>query len=170
MVDEVKKAIEFGYKVKKVHEIWQYRITCYDRETKKSGLFHEYVNKFFKQKVKCSGFPAACVTDDDKQTYVNQLYRDEGIQLQVEEICDNAGARSVAKLCCNSLWGKMAQRENMGTTELITEPVKFFNLLADPEIDVTAFLPVNDYVLYVRWCCRNEAAQNSSNTNVVLAA
>ena len=170
VVDEVKKAVEYGYKVKKVHEIWQYEITQYDKATKRGGLFRDYIDEFFKQKVMCSGFPAGCVTDQDKEAYVQELRRDEGIELTVQEICDNAGARSVAKLCCNSMWGKMAQRENMGTTEVITEPEKFFNLLAGPEIEITAFLPVSDQVLYVRWCYRNEAVQGSLNTNVVVAA
>lgn len=170
VVDEVRKAIEFGYKITQVHEIWQYEITQYNKVTQQGGLFHEYIDQFFKEKVKCSGFPADCLTEDDKEAFVQRLRADEGIDLRVDEICDNAGARSVAKLCCNSLWGKMAQRENMGTTEIITDPEKFFNLLADPEVEVTAFLPVNDDTLYVRWCCKDEAVQCSSNTNVVVAA
>lgn len=110
------------------------------------------------------------VTDDDKETYVQQLCRDEGIELSVDEICDNAGARFVTKLCCNSMWGKLAHRENMGSIENVTELEKFFNLLADLEIRVTAFLPVNDDFVYVRWCCRDDAMQCSSNTNVAVAA
>ena len=170
VVDEVKKAVEFGYRVIRVHEIWQYKITCYDKVLKKGGLFHEYIDEFFKQKVMCSGFPSDCVSDEDKKAYVQRLCTDEGIEMRVEDICDSARARSVAKLCCNSMWGKMAQRENMGTSEIVTEPDKFFKLLADPEIEVTGFLPVNDEVLYVRWCCTDEVARSSSNTNVVMAA
>ena len=64
----------------------------------------------------------------------------------------------------------MAQRENVGTNQMVTEPKKLFMLLADPKIEVSAFVPVNDDILYVRWRCNNEAVQSSSNTNVVVAA
>lgn len=55
-----------------------------------------------------SGFPADGVTEDDKTAYVQQLQRDERIELQIEEICNNAGAHSVAKLRCNTMWAKRA--------------------------------------------------------------
>ena len=74
-----------------VHEIWQYKITCYDRELKLGGIFSEYINEFFKQKVMYSGFPSDCVTNDDKMTYVQRLSADEGIELKVEKIFDNPG-------------------------------------------------------------------------------
>ena len=49
---EVCIAVDIGYKVLKVFEIWQYETTEYDQVTGKGGLFAEYINKFF-AKTRC---------------------------------------------------------------------------------------------------------------------
>ena len=40
--------------------------------------------------------------------------------------------RAIAKIMLNSLWGKLAQRENMTKAEYISEPSKFFDLVTNP--------------------------------------
>lgn len=167
--DELKTAVEFGYIVKKVYEIWHYKITQYDEATKTGGLFAQYVNQFFKFKTLASGYPADCNTEEERDRYVEKLSREEGIELRKEDIEDNPGKRSVSKLCLNSLWGKLAQRENQKTTEIVTEPERFFELLANPEVEVSSWLPVNDEVLYVGWTYRREAYTGGDMTNVVIA-
>jgi hypothetical protein len=44
VVDEVRKAIEVGYILMNVFEFWEYKITCFDRDTNSGGLFAECVN------------------------------------------------------------------------------------------------------------------------------
>ena len=78
-----------------------------------------------------------------------ELERTEGIRLNKDNIAFNAGLRSVAKLCLNSLWGKLGQKENMGKTEIVTEAKRLVDLLSSPEVEVTGVLPVNDETLYV---------------------
>ena len=73
----------------------------------------------------------------------------EGIILNKDAIQHNAGLRSVAKLCLNSLWGKFGQRENMTQTEVVTKPERLTELLTYPEINVNGIIPVNDETLYV---------------------
>ena len=59
----------------------------------------------FKTKQEASGYPPDCVTDEQKQRYVEGYERHEGIQLNPEKIEYNPGLRYLAKLVLNSLWG-----------------------------------------------------------------
>ena len=107
------------------------------------------MDQFFKFKTLASGFPADCSSEEEKYRYVEKLSREEGIALRKEDVEDNSDKRLVSKLCLNSLWGELAQRENQKTTEIATEPGRFFELLANPEVEVSSWLPVNGDVLYV---------------------
>ena len=92
------KAVEKGYKILKIHEVWHF-------PTHTDELFKEYVNTFLKIKQEASGYPKECVTDEQKQRYVDEYYEHEGIRLDPKEIKYNPGLRSLAKLMLNSLWG-----------------------------------------------------------------
>jgi hypothetical protein len=35
IVDELQKAVEFGYVVKDVFEFWEYNVTCFDKGSKR---------------------------------------------------------------------------------------------------------------------------------------
>ena len=93
---ELMKAIEKGYQILKIHEVWHFPV-----HTVK--LFKEYVNTFLKIKQEASGYPKDCVTEEQKQAYIGQYYEHEGIRLDPEKI----ELRSLAKLMLNSLWGML---------------------------------------------------------------
>ena len=97
---ELMKAIEKGYQVLKIHEIWHF-------PTHTDELFKEYVNTFLKIKQEASSYPKDCVTHEQKQAYINEYYEQEGIRLDLEKIAYNPGLRSLAKLMLNSLWGML---------------------------------------------------------------
>ena len=94
------KAIEKGYVVLNLHEVWHWEETS-------DELFKEYVNTFLKIKQEASGYPSDCVTDEQKQRYIDLYYEREGIRLDPNEIDYNPGLRYLAKLMLNSLWGKL---------------------------------------------------------------
>ena len=68
-------------------------------------LFKDYVDTFLKIKQEASGYPKHCVTDEQKQHYINQYYEHEGIHLDPNKIEYNPGLRALAKFALNSLWG-----------------------------------------------------------------
>ena len=80
-----------------IEEVWHY-------ETRKSGLFAEYIDTFLKLKTEASGWPDDVITDMQKDAYIRDFYQHEGILLEKEKIIKNPGLRSLAKLCLNSLW------------------------------------------------------------------
>ena len=58
-------------------------------------------------KQEASGYPKECVTDEQKQRYIDEYYEHEGIRLDPNKIEYNPGLRSLAKLMLNSLWGML---------------------------------------------------------------
>ena len=168
--EELKKAVEFGYEVKKIYEIYQYKMSQFNQTTNEGGLFSGYIDKFFIQKTEASGYPSDCVTEEEKKRYIDDLKAYEGISLDSNKIKFNPGLRSVAKLCLNSLWGKFGQRENMRKTEIVTDPARLLELLTRYDIEVNGILPVNDDTLYVNWSSSDDACAASPLTNVVVAA
>ena len=97
---ELMKAIEKGYEVLKIHEVWHF-------SEHTDELFKEYVNTFLKIKQEASGYPKECVTDEQKERYIDEYYEHEGIRLDPNKIKYNPGLRSLAKLMLNSLWGML---------------------------------------------------------------
>ena len=89
-----------NYGLLNIHEVWHWEETT-------DELFKEYVNMFLKIKQEASGYPKDCVTDEQKQRYVEEYYQHEGIRLDPKEIKYNPGLRYLAKLVLNSLWGKL---------------------------------------------------------------
>ena len=97
---ELMKAIEKGYQILKIHEVWHF-------PEHTDELFKEYVDTFLKIKQEASGYPKECVTDEQKQHHIDEYYEHEGIRLDPEKIEHNSGLRSLAKLMLNSLWGML---------------------------------------------------------------
>ena len=95
---ELMKAIQKGYEVLEIHEVWHWEETS-------NQLFSPYVNLFLKTKQEASGYPKHCVTDEQKQRYIDEYYEHEGIRLDPNKIKYNSGLRFLAKLMLNSLWG-----------------------------------------------------------------
>ena len=97
---ELMKAIEKGYEVLEIHEVWHWEETT-------DELFKDYVDTYLKIKQEASGYPKHCVTDEQKQRYIDEYYEHEGIRLDPNKIEYNSGLRALAKLALNSLWGRL---------------------------------------------------------------
>ena len=62
---ELMKAIEKGYQVLEIHEVWHWEETT-------NQLFSPYVNLYLKRKQEASGYPKHCVTDEQKQRCIDE--------------------------------------------------------------------------------------------------
>ena len=156
---ELLRAIEIGYEIKKI-----YKVLYFDRS---DDLFKGYVRNFLKIKAECSGYDG-----DDIDEYIQRYYDACGVLLEKEKIKANKGKKLLAKILLNSLWGKFGQKDNMPTTEYITDSSKWFRMLRDNNagkitLQNENLIDVNTmYVQYVS----NETAKSSLNTtNVALA-
>ena len=53
-----------------------------------------------------SGWPSNCVTEEDKNRYIENYYEKEGILLDKNKIEKNPGLRAISKNYLNSIYGK----------------------------------------------------------------
>ncbi|XP_030761194.1 uncharacterized protein LOC115886248 [Sitophilus oryzae] len=170
VIDEVVKALEKGYQVLDIQEVWKYQITQYNPETKQGGLFNGYISKFLKIKQESSGWPSYCTTPESKDQYVREYLAREGVTLDPEKVSVNPGLRQLGKAVITSFWGKLGQRENQGKTAIVNKPEALFSMLTNPATDVNSILPVNDDTLLVNWSFKDEAYDILPTVNVCLAA
>ena len=91
---ELQKAVEVGYRIIKIHEVWHF-----PEDQRKEGLFTPYVNTWLKHKTEASGWPDHCDTQEKKDQFVKDFEAREGIKL--ENIEKNPGRKQLAKLMLN---------------------------------------------------------------------
>ena len=65
VMDELQKALEKGYVVQRIYEVWHFDAAeKYDSKTKTGGIFTDYVNTFLKIKQEASGWPEWCQSEN----------------------------------------------------------------------------------------------------------
>nr|XP_022305881.1 uncharacterized protein LOC111112600 [Crassostrea virginica] len=170
---EIEKALECGYQILKIYEVYHWDETSqYDVERGSGGIFGEYINLFLKIKQEASGWPAWVHTVDDAASYLEEYALREGIQLDRENITKNPALRSIAQLLLNSFWGKFGQRHNMSQTSFFhdREADRFFQLLSDPAKDVKNFHIASSEVIQVEWQQKGMTTRENYQTNVFIAS
>ena len=55
VIDEVRLAVQKGYEVVEIFELYEYEVTRYDPQTGQGGLFVAYILTFLKLKAETSG-------------------------------------------------------------------------------------------------------------------
>ena len=95
--------------------------------------------------------------------------RKESLDIDIEKFEFNAGLKSIAKLCLNSLWGKFAQRSNMSQTKYVTEVFEFYEILLDDKLDNKNFQFINDEMVQMTYNFKDQFVDNSKNTNIYIA-
>jgi len=77
-----------------------------------------------------------------------QFHQGEGIRLDRDSISYNAAKRGLAKLCLNSMWGKLTERSNRTQTLLISQPAELYRFLVTPGVEVQNMF-ANDDVVWI---------------------
>jgi hypothetical protein len=150
VVDEKRLAVQKGYQVLEVQEMYEYQVTQYEKQTGQGALFVQYINTFLKMKREASGYPNWVRSPEDEDRYIRSFYESDGIQLDKDAICTNAAKRALAKLCLNTLWGKFTERNNRTQSKMISDPQELYRFLTTPGIEFTSLLFASDEV-WVSW-------------------
>jgi hypothetical protein len=141
------------------------------RPRRDGGLFVDYIITFLKLKAEASGFPTCVRTPEDEESYIKDFYERECVQLDRDAIRPNAAKRGIAKLCLNSMWGKLTERNNRPKTRIISEPQELYRLLATLGIEVgTLLFCIDDFVLVSWTFTEEEQAPSLRHTNNVLGS
>ena len=96
---EILKALEVGYTLEGVYEI----IFC----KKTAPIFRDCVNHLLALKIENSGFPKHIKTQQQKEEYA-QMLKEQGIEVNADQIQFDPSARYLSKLFVNGLWGRSA--------------------------------------------------------------
>ena len=161
---ELEKAVEKGYQVLKIHEVWHFT-----ENQRKKGLFADYVNTWLKHKTEASNWPPGVETSEQKQAYVSQYKEREGIELDPERIEKNPGRKQVAKLMLNSFWGKFGENEHRVKTEEVCDEAVWQRLVQDDTIEVKDVRVFNNDVMEVATLQNEDACESSGKINVFIA-
>ncbi|GAB0093682.1 DNA-directed DNA polymerase [Sergentomyia squamirostris] len=156
-LDEIRLAVEHGYKIYQVLTVWQYKTSQYNRECDDRGLFADYVDNFLKIKQQSSGWPAGTESDAGKEEYVREYLEKEGILLDAAEIRVNKGMRSLAKIVLNSLWGRFIMRDDHPKTKVCNSFEDLNNLISSENIEILDFYFGGPKQLFVSYKCQHEA-------------
>jgi len=82
----------------------------------------DYINTFLKLKAEASVYPSWVRSPEDEERYIQSFRESEVIELDKSSIKYNAATRGLAKLCLNSMWGKLSARNNRTQKKLIYDP------------------------------------------------
>ena len=159
---ELAKAVELGYQVQYIYEVWHFDETC-------QGLFKDYVNTWLKIKQEASGWPEENMTEQDKQTYIDNYFEQEGIRLEYDKIEKNPGLRTLAKMMLNSMWGKFGQRLNKTQVQPFQDPQSFHRFLDTSTLDVRHVSVINDQLVEIHYQYQDEDIPVSPNLNIFVA-
>ena len=93
---ELIKAIEKGYTLIKIHEVWNF-----PPRQQKTGLFRDYVDNWLRLKQESAVWPSWCETLEQKREYILRYQEREGIRLDISHVAKNTGRKATAKLMLN---------------------------------------------------------------------
>jgi hypothetical protein len=150
---EMEKALEKGYKIEKIYDVWHF-------EQSSADLWKGYIRKFMKIKLETSKF--TCSEGEYKLKA-----RKFGIELG--ELKENPGLRFISKICLNSLWGKFGQNPKVKHTEYIDNEKDFHRVILDDKIEQISLCFLNDNMVYVSYEHKDEFVKTSYNTNIYIA-
>jgi len=77
-MDEVRLAVEKGYRILEIYEVYEYEVTQYNPETGEGVLFVDYINTLMKLKAEASGYPGWVLNPEDDELYVETFWKNEG--------------------------------------------------------------------------------------------
>jgi phosphoribosyl-AMP cyclohydrolase len=168
---EIQEAMKAGYKILKIYEVYHYPdSTQFDPETCTGGLFSEQVNLFLKIKTEASGYPEYVETDDQKEEYIHEVEEKTGIRLEKDKIEKNPALRSISKICCNSFWGKLAERQNKPKSKYVSTTQELAEIANDSTLELTNFHIINEDMMVIEYINAESFEKDSRTTNVLLAS
>ena len=104
---EIKLALEKGYRIMDIYEVWNFDSISGGEKNNFKGLFTDFINDCIKVKVESSGYPDANMSQEEKIKYIIDYELNENIELDISSIEINPGKRAVCKSLVNSFWGKL---------------------------------------------------------------
>ena len=162
---------EKGYKIVRVHEVYQYPGTMqYNPETGEDGLLSAYVRCVLAIKIQASGWPEGCDTQEKKQKYIDDVKKYDGIIIDPLKVEKNPGLRTLGKLLANSFWGKFGEKTLRSKPIFIYNYGDLISIISDPTKKVSALLPLGENCLQVTLKDVEDSEESLPTSSLIHAA
>jgi hypothetical protein len=159
---ELQQAIRFGYVIKQI-----YCVHHFSRTSKE--LFSGYIRTFYKLKLASSKRPEN-ETPEQLASFINEVKDIENIDISPNDFKDNPGVRSIAKLCCNSFWGRLGMRDTFPRVEFVRTHEQLLSLFSDPHWNVTSVRYISPNCIAVLLTNKSvDTLTVTNNTNIYAA-
>ncbi|KAK3917051.1 DNA polymerase [Frankliniella fusca] len=167
-VPEVRKALQLGYIILKVEEVWHYPHTMqYDVKTGEEGLFSKFITHWMRKKIEASGWPSHCSTEEAKEEFIEGNKKLLGITVDPAAMKKNASLRHLYKGILNSAWGKACERPERAHVVMVKTYSQLISFVSDDTIQIHSIIPISDDVIHISYTLV-EACQESLPTNSVI--
>ena len=123
-----------------------------------------------KEKQHASGFPEYIQSEREKDDYIADYFKHEGILLDKESIEFNSGLRATIKFLLNALWGKLAETSNKIQYEPIFESSRWLELISNEQFKVHRADFTNNKFLQVLYSNNTDINPSNTKNNIVLAS
>lgn len=163
---ELEVALQQGARIEKVFDVLHFKESS-------TQLFASYVARFMKIKIESGGWGKTGIDGSDPRAVDDFLKTNAelwGIKIDPDAMAPNPGLYYIAKLCLNSLWGKFAQRPDLGQCHDTFSDKDFVNLCFDPKHTVTSIFFHDNAARTVKFKVRTAEEEDVSNTNIAVAA
>ena len=150
---ETDKALEKGYKIDEIYEVWHFENTSTD-------IFKGYIRKFLKIKLESSKF-----------TCSEEEYRSKAkkFDIELDELKENPGLRFISKICLNSLWGKFGQNPKVSHKEYIDNEADFYKIVLNDKIEKIGICFLNENLVYANYESKDEFLKVKYDANIFIA-
>jgi len=148
-MDEVRLAVEKGYRILEIYEVYEYQVTQYSSDNSDGGLFVDYINTSLKTKGETSGHPRWVRSPADEERYVESFWKNVGISPEKEYIKSNTAKWGLAKICLYTMWGKLTERNDRTQEKIYFGLQKTLQFLATTSIEVTNLAIASDDLFWV---------------------
>lgn len=167
--DELYLAMDNGYVVEQVYETHEFA-----EEDMSVTLFRSYVEFFLRMKIEAEGWPKENMTSEEQEEYCNEWYVNNGNMARPRPryIRKNPGLRYIAKICLNSLWGKLCQNDARHHFGYVSAYEEVYDLLNNPIVvpGTVQLRYINDDRLEYRCCLNTDGVHRSSAYNIYIAS
>ena len=76
-MDGVRLAMEKGYRILEIYEVYEYQVTQYNPETCEGGVFVDFINNFLKLEAEANGYPGWFLSPEDEELYFETFWKNE---------------------------------------------------------------------------------------------
>ena len=125
---------------------------------------------FLQMKTQASRYPSSVIMHEQKNEYIRQYEKHEGVHLDLNKIEHNPGLRSIGKLALNSFYGKFGQCTDMKKVQFINRYEKLYGILVDVTKVIKNFHILNNDMIMMEYKQSEEFEEPSNKTNVIISA